>query len=176
MAHVGQEVALRPACRFGRLLGLQQLGLGALAVGDVDDGAEQAGQGAIAAGQRHLAVDRVVTHAAAWMDNRLVSLHAPRRQQFGILGRMQRSLLGAQQIMNGLAEHLLARCLDEQFEGPVQAQVTAIAILQVERQRDGLDQLLDQVQLILQLHLGLFAVGDVGADRDVLFRQAIRPE
>ena len=176
VAHVGEEVALRPARRLGGILGQTQLGLGLLAVGDVDDDAEQAMYRAVELGQGRLAINRVMACAVARMHHRLVGLDAGTGQQLLVLGCMQGSILGAEQVVQRAADELLARREEEQLEGAVHAQVATGGILHVHRQRDGLDQFLNHVQLFGELGLHLLAVGNVGADGDVLFGQAVGVE
>ena len=85
-------------------------------------------------------------------DRRLVGLAARAAEQFLVPGMMslrQRLIIGIE-LEHGFADELLARDAEELFPCRVDPEVVPLGVLEEDRLRDGLDQLLDEAQLLPQ--------------------------
>ena len=110
---------------------------------NVDNGAKQAGNTTIALGQHGLAINSVVALPIAPMNNRLVGLGTPARQQGGIFFGMQAGIFRREQVEYGQSDQGLPLDTKEALESTVDPQVTAGAIFQVNGKRNHIDQLLN---------------------------------
>ena len=61
---------------------------------------------------------------------------------------MQTGICWRQKVGQRVANEFFAIDMEEKFKSPVQANVAPGAVFQINRERDGLDQLFDQMQLL----------------------------
>ncbi len=120
-------------------------------LGNVDDGTQEPGNAAIRPRQRRLVVDGVAPPAVADLDLRLIDLLSGGRQELPVPLGVQRRLFGRQQVGNGSSQPLATPDTEEILTGLVELQVASGSVLEVNRQRQDFEQLLDEVQLLMQL-------------------------
>ncbi len=121
---------------------------GALALGDVDDGADQPGDLAVRPGERRFVVERVVNASVVDGYLQLVASRARIAPQILVYGLMLcRDLRGVRkQRLDGLADEGLALDAEVGLPGPVGAQMFPVPPLEEDGNGQDLDQLLRNAQ------------------------------
>ena len=118
----------------------------------------------------------MVSSAIAPVHQGFVGLHAASAQEFVVLCCVNGGFFRAQQVVDGLPDESLAIDGNEYLERPVESKIASFPVLDINRQRDGLDQIFDETQLFRQLPLHPLAIGNIRADTHIPFGQAVGVE
>ncbi len=156
---------------LGKLLLFQKPFLDSLAFADVEEGADDAVRFTIGGGKDRFVKDDVMPRAVRVGDRAFVDLGGPGLHQLPVGPVVDRRQIGWGDVMHGLAQQTLAVDADIGFEGLVATEITELGVLEKDRIRQGVDQHLNEMQLLVEsalvaIHGGekLVEGGGEGAD------------
>ena len=163
MAHIGQELALRPARLLGRQLGVAERQFGQGPLGDVTYGADQE-LIAVVVGERHLAGDDEVALAPAVGERFLVAVFATGGEHQFVLLPEDPGLLTRKEVEIGLADQPFALGPDEGTIGVVQHDPAVLTVLDEDRIGCHVDDLVEKLLGVTAFSLGPLGRGDIVID------------